>query len=360
MGAVEIQYLKNLDCAQKNPKYYSLKSSIISLFLFYAIQLQAQISDFEHIDFKKADSIAQSLHGEDLNNLSQLSYKLTSNLNTDVERFRAIYKWVCSNIKNDYGLYLRNNGQRQRFKDDSLKFADWNSTFRKKLFNKLRKKKRTICTGYAYLVKELATFANIECEMVQGYGRVSTTDIEKLTLPNHSWNAIKLEGKWYLCDPTWASGIPNPKTNRFTFQYNDGFFLPEPELFAVNHFPVEEKWWLFDGKYPTFTDFLAAPVLYGKAYEKLQVLEAPKAMHHNIKTLDSVEFKFQLKTLTNSAEIKLIIDSGVNQWKIKPTVVKINDKSLTIVHLFKKTGFYDVHLYIEEALVATYTVEVKH
>ena len=77
--------------------------------------INAQVSDFKHLDFTKADSIALSLKKEKLTNLPELSYKLTSNLDTDAERFRAIYRWVCANIANDYGLYLKNNRKRQRF-----------------------------------------------------------------------------------------------------------------------------------------------------------------------------------------------------------------------------------------------------
>ena len=337
------------------------KTALLLVLLFLSLcELNAQISDFEHINFKKADSIALSLKGENLTNLPELSYKLTSNLKTDAERFRAIYRWVCDNIANDYTLYLRNSRQRQRFKKDSLKLTAWNTKFRTKLFNRLRKRKQTICTGYAYLVKTLADFANIDCKIVQGYGRVSTTNIETLDLPNHSWNAVNLNNKWYLCDPTWASGIPSPKTNKFIFQYNDGFFLANPKLFAVNHFPVDKQWWLLDGSdIPSFDTFLSSPVLYGNAYKKLELHNAPQQMHHNIKPLDKVIFKYQLKDNTKTQNIKLGFDNGFSTWKNQPTSISINDKSLEVEHQFTQTGFYDVHLYIDDDLISTYTVEVK-
>ena len=337
------------------------KTLLLLLLLFLSLcRLNAQIADFDHIDFKKADSIALSLKGENLTNLPELSFKLTSTLNTDVEKFRAIYKWVCDNIANDYNLYLQNDRQRQRFKDDSLKLDAWNTKFRTKLFSRLLKKKRTICTGYAYLVKTLADFANLECEIVQGFGRVSTTNIETLDLPNHSWNAVKLNSKWYLCDPTWASGIPNPKTNRFYFHYNDGFFLANPKLFAVNHFPVDERWWLLDdNEIPTFDTFLKAPVLYGNAYKNLELHNAPQQMHHTIKPHQKVVFKYQLKNNTKPENVKLGFDNGFSTWKDQPTSISINDKSLELEHQFNQTGFYDVHLYIDDDLISTYTVDVK-
>ncbi len=359
-GRAQSRPLKPLNCARGDFNYSSLKSLQFILLLIIAYQSHAQISDFNHIDFKKADSVALAYKDEGLTNLPELSYKLTNNLSSDVERFRAIYRWVCNNIANDYSLYLKNKHKRHRFKDDSTKLKNWNNDFRKRLFKKLLKDKRTICTGYAYLVKELAKLVDLECEIVQGYGRVSTTDIENLDLPNHSWNAVKLDNKWYLCDPTWASGIPDPESNRFTFQYNDGFFLANPKLFAVNHFPVEEQWLLLDEDIPSFESFLASPIIYGKAYKSLTLHKAPKQMHQTIKKNEKVIFEYELQKRVTNDNIRLLIDNGFSSRKTKATSISINDMHLTLEHQFNNTGFYDVHLYIGDDLISTYTIEVKN
>jgi hypothetical protein len=337
-----------------------LKKVCYILPLFFIYQSYAQIADFDSINLKKADSIALSYIDEDLTNLPDLSYKLTRYLDTDIERFRSIYRWVCATIKNDYALYLKNKYKRNRFKDDSIKLKTWNTEFRKKLFKKLLNKKRTICTGYAYLVKELAAFANLDCEIVQGYGRVSTTNVENLSLPNHSWNAIKLNNKWYLCDATWASGIPNPETNKFTFQYNDGFFLTNPQLFAVNHFPVDTKWRLLKEDTLNFKTFLEAPIIYGKAYKNLEAHETPQRLHHNLKPTEKLVFKYKLKpsVAIENEKFYFLIDNGSSLTKIKPTSILINKALLTIEQRFIKPGFYDVHFYIGEDLISTYTVNV--
>ena len=336
-----------------------MKILLYILLFIIASQSHAQISDFNRVNFKKADSIALACKNENLTNLPQLSYKLTENLSTDVERFRAIYKWVCNNIANDYNLYLKNKRKRERFKNDSTKLRAWNDNFRKTLFRKLLKDQRTICTGYAYVVTELAKLADLECEIVQGYGRVSTTDIENLTLPNHSWNAVKLNSKWYLCDPTWASGIPDPETNQFTSNYNVGFFLTNPKLFAINHFPIEEKWRLLKERAPKLDVFLASPIIYGKAYKNLDLHIAPKKMHQTIKKHQKVTFEYQLQETLKEKDIHFLIDSGIHSKKTNPTIILINNKSLIIEHQFNSIGFFDVHLYIKDDLISTYTVEVK-
>lgn len=328
------------------------------LLFIVAFQCYAQRSDFDHINFNKADSIAWSCKNEGLDNLPLLTHKLTSTLETDVERFRAIYKWVCTNIANDYDLYSRNKRKRIKYKNDSLKLKQWNDRFKTVIFNKLLKKNRTICTGYAYLVKELSKLANLECEIVHGYGRTSMTTIENTDPPNHSWNVIKLNGKWYLCDPTWASGIPNPKTNIFSFQYNDGYFLAQPELFAINHFPIESKWSLTDSTM-SFDAFLDTPILYGNAYINLKFHYAPENFDNNIKTSQIIQFQYELLKTVKLEDVHLKIDNGSQTSHVKPKGISLENHSLSFVHRFEYSGFYDVHLYINDALISTYTFNVK-
>lgn len=331
------------------------------LFLFiFVFQSHAQISDFDTIDFKKADRMALEYKNERLDNLPELAYKLTSSLTTDVERFRAIFTWVCSNIANDYGMYSKNMRKRQRFKNDSVRLENWNTQFRKATLKKLLKNNRTICTGYAYLLKELANLANIECEMVHGFAKTSTINIETLDAPNHSWNAVKLNNKWYLCDPTWASGIPNPSTLQFEFQYNDGFFLANPELFAINHFPVYEKWLFLDvDNKSTFKTFIESPIVYGQAYANLNNHIEPKKMHNTIQKNEVVTFKYQLIKPVNTEDISLLIDSGSNSKKVHPELISTKNQFLTVEYKFEHRGFYDVHFFIGTDLISTYTFKVK-
>ncbi|WP_411767342.1 hypothetical protein [Winogradskyella sp. A3E31] len=330
------------------------------IFSFVIIfQSHAQISDFEHVDFSKADSIAIANKNESLRNLPELTYKLTADLDSDVEKFRSLFKWICTNLSNDYGLYVRNKRKRFRFKDDSLKLESWNTEFKKIIFKKMVNKKKTICTGYAYLLKELSDLAGLKCEIVHGFGKTSTTPIDEDTTPNHSWNVIELNGKWYLADPTWASGIPNPETNRFEFYFNEGYFLASPELFSINHFPLEQRWALLNEKSPDFQDFLDAPILYGSAYRHLTGIASPKKMHNEISKNENVIFNYQLLTAINEDQVKLMIDSGSNNREFKPKTLTIDEDQLTIAHRFEHTGFYDVHLLIDNKLVSTYTVKVN-
>jgi transglutaminase/protease-like cytokinesis protein 3 len=215
--------------------------SILLIFTF-VWQINAQRSDFKNINFKKADNIAMSLQGEALNNLPLLAYKLTYKLDTDVERFRAIYFWVCHNIENDYDLMQKNKRKRRKFRDHPKQLETWNKTFKKEVFQKLLNNKKTLCSGYAYLIKVLASHAGLTSEIVKGYGKISAT-FKSIKTPNHAWNSVKLDGKWYVCDATWASGFIT-EALLFEFNYNDAYFLMEPQEFAKSHQPLDVKWLL--------------------------------------------------------------------------------------------------------------------
>lgn len=329
------------------------------LALLFACQTHAQRADFNHIDFKTADSIALVYKGSDLKNLPELAHHLTSNLDTDVERFRSIYMWVCTNVANDYRLYLKNKKKREKFEDDSLKLEAWNDNFKKKLFSKLRKRKKTICSGYAYLVSELSRLSNINCKMVNGFGRTSTTTIDNFNAPNHSWNAVKLNDKWYLCDPTWASGIVHPFNYGFKFNYNNGLFLTNPEFFAMTHYPIESEWMLLDREIPSFQSFLDNPILYGKAYKHLTAHHSPTALNNTIKKNETVNFKYELLEPIDKNEISFIIDNGFDTITVKPTSAVMKDQSLTLKYVFNKTGYFDTHVLIGDDLIVSYTFKVE-
>lgn len=219
---------------------------IISFFLI--LNVQGQQSDFSEIDFSKADGIAQDHKGEELLNLPLLVHNLTSQLTTDAERFRAIYYWVCHNIEGNQFLIFKNNHKRKKLRNDSLALYNWNRAFKKEIFERLVKDKETLCTGYAYLIKEMANRAGIACEIVHGLGTIKKTPSGYPKGANHSWNAVKLDGKWYVCDPTWSAGYTNMPTMEFVFDYDDSYFLMEPKLFLKNHTPQDEQWSLL-GKY---------------------------------------------------------------------------------------------------------------
>ena len=187
--------------------------------------VRAQIVDFSFVDFKKADSIAELYPLHSLKDLKILSDKLTRPLTSDLEKFRAIFKWVCINIDNDFELYMENKKKREKLEGDELK--SWEKKFSARAFTILVQGHRTVCTGYAYLVKELAFHAGLTCKIVDGYGRNVQANIGGLGTANHSWNAVRLSGRFcgVVCCPLYPAQFLYRQSERTRSQDQ---FWPRP------------------------------------------------------------------------------------------------------------------------------------
>ena len=332
-----------------------MKTIRLLILLLFINTGYAQVSDFKTIDFTMAENTAKLYEGRDLDNLALLAHQLTYKLSTDIEKFRSIYTWVCHNIKGDSKQDNVVAAKIREFKNDSIGYLKWNNKYKKIAFKKLLNQKKTMCTGYAYLIKELCYLANIECEIINGYGRTTETNTSELELTNHSWNAVKLNNKWYLCDPTWSSGYLSEET-RFVKDYNDGYFLTDPILFAKNHYPLEKKWLLDETLINT--EFVASPLVYAEAFKHQIIPMTPDKMDVTIKKNSEVNFSFKALKGASTEAISLIQFSGFKERPFKIYDLKSEDNLIQFKYLFKHKGSYDVHLKINDDIVATYVINV--
>lgn len=102
----------------------------------------AQISDFKTTDFTVADNTAKLNYGHELDNLPILAHKLTHKLDSDVEKFRAIYLWVCENISVDSNQGNKVLNKRRKLKSDSIAYKSWNDNYLNNSFKRLKKQKK--------------------------------------------------------------------------------------------------------------------------------------------------------------------------------------------------------------------------
>ncbi|WP_452232582.1 transglutaminase domain-containing protein [Lacinutrix sp. MEBiC02595] len=333
-----------------------MKNILFYIAIFFLQSAIAQVSDFKDIDFTIADNTARLHEGKGLENLPLLAYHLTYKLPTDVEKFRAIYTWVCTNIKGDARQDSKVTKQRKKLKNDSAAYLKWNNIYRKTAFKKLLKNKKTMCTGYAYLIKELCFLANIESVIINGYGRSTEANIFNLELENHSWNAIKLNNKWYLSDATWSSGYMM-NYSRFVQDYNDGYFLTDPVLFAKNHYPTEKKW-LLDATLIA-SEFTASPLVYGETFTHKIIPMLPKEMQIYSEVNEEIMFRFKTLKAMDTNKIALIQYAGMLEKAFPIYDLKNENGYLIFTTQFKQKGDYDVHLKMEDDIVATYTIKVS-
>jgi hypothetical protein len=330
---------------------------VIFICIISFAHLQAQTADLKNIDFKRADSIAALYPNHSLRDLRSLADKLTTPLSTDTEKFRAIYKWVCNNIDNDYVLYQKNKRNREKLKHPE-ELKEWNKNFRVRLFKTLLESHRTVCTGYAYLIKELAFHAGLEAVIIDGYGRTSQSNIRGEGIANHSWNAVQLGRNWYLCDATWSSGAVNAALSKFVRDFNDCYFLADPDLFVRNHYPLDSFWMLLSEK-PTLQEFLNRPLIYVSIYDyKIDQL-FPETFDLIAVKGKTVSFQFSKKSDKTIQKVELHIKGPAATDFFFPPLYQNAVGLYCIDHCFTARGIHIVHVLLDNNFVFTYTVNVR-
>ncbi|EDL21049.1 kyphoscoliosis peptidase, isoform CRA_a, partial [Mus musculus] len=175
--------------------------------------------------FEKLDASASQVTVK--SGLNELVSDLLQEAHSDLERVRAIWIWICHHI--EYDVEAAQEKDRQAFKPTDI----------------LRTQK-TNCDGYAGLFERMCRVAGVQCVTVPGYskGFGYQTGQSFSGEFDHAWNAVYLEGRWHLVDSTWGSGLVDTTTSKFTFLYNEFYFLTHPALFIEDHFPDNKNWQL--------------------------------------------------------------------------------------------------------------------
>lgn len=186
-----------------------------------------------------------------------LSRLLTCSYTTELEKVRSIFLWITDNIS--YNTIRYQSRIRNSRDDDAEAEYDADSIF-KSLDERVAiitlKRGFALCDGYARLFKSLCDFAGIKSEVITGYARTNMGSNQFMC--NHKWNAVMIDGKWYLLDATWASGYLNFSGTNFIRDYNAGYFLTPPKYFIQDHYPDDIKWTLLDSP-PTLSEFNRSP-----------------------------------------------------------------------------------------------------
>jgi len=144
-----------------------------------------------------------------------------------------------------------------------------------------------VCAGYATLLAALGEAAGIEIVVVVGDSR---DDQGLFDGRGHAWNAVNLDGSWFLIDATWDAGHVNDGEG-FTKDYGTDYFLTPPEAFVTSHMPDDPRWQLLDAPISP-GDFLRVPHLR-PAFSALDLeLREPARARHSLKAGESLTLRF--------------------------------------------------------------------
>ncbi|MBN3325545.1 KY peptidase, partial [Atractosteus spatula] len=177
--------------------------------------------------FKQLDAYSSKVKAK--SNVEVLVQEVVKQAHSELEKVRAIWMWVTHNIEYDVEGF-HNPGLRCGAAEEVLRTG------------------KGVCGGYASLFQKMCSLAGIKCVEVSGYskGYGYQQGMHFTGQSDHAWNAVVLEEKWHLLDSTWGAGKCNDDCSKFTFQYDEFYFLTHPALFVGNHFPLERKWQLLE------------------------------------------------------------------------------------------------------------------
>lgn len=147
----------------------------------------------------------------------------------------SVFKWVTSNIRYDQKMVP----------EDGL------YTSKIKLVQDALKTGKGVCEHYAELFHGLMQYLGYESIVIGGYVRQNEVINSEF---GHVWNAVKVDDKWYLFDPTWASGYT--ENGKFYVSYTEEWYKATPQDFIKTHMPFDPLWQLLDRPY-SHADFIS-------------------------------------------------------------------------------------------------------
>jgi len=220
----------------------------------------------------------------------KLAEYLTKNDSSDAQKVLNIYTWITHNIKYDLKAVKKGKGKYYVAK-------------------KTLRKRKGVCNQYAGLFKTLCDAAGISSREIIGYSKgIGYHENHLYYEADHSWNGVRIDGFWYLVDPTWGSGDVIPKEQKldkwfykvfkkpylekklkFVKKPKLEYFFANPEMLITNHLPVDPNWQMV--KYPV--SLLKFENKDWKKYDCLPDTIFNKMMESNDykKVLDLYEFK---------------------------------------------------------------------
>jgi transglutaminase-like putative cysteine protease len=268
-------------------------------------------------NYKKIDSLAhtQKYHGD----LIQLTRDLTNGYDNQLYKVRAIFAWVTDNIAYDYKHYSK-PGKSPECKDGQncdLLYRNWEQAYLKKVL----KKKKAVCSGYSILFKKMCDYADIKCEVVEGYSKTHYYQVGNAGAVNHAWNAVYIDSSWHFLDATWAAGACNEdeegKPYNFIKGYDNYYWFTPVHYFGRDHYPKNAQWVLEDNY--TKEVYANSPYYSQGVIQNISLI-TPERDIIKVSKGDTIHFKFKYYAPIQQLQV------NTNVWR-NLSVVKKDEHS---------------------------------
>ena len=277
------------------------------------------------------DDIVSSLPKREDTTLKEFKKSIfikTQNL-SEKEKAFVLFKWVGQNI--DYDV----KGLRSGKNIDCSKEGVFKSG-------------KTVCSGYSNLYCDIALYLDLNVVCIPCYAKGSGyIPGEKITASstNHEYNAINLDGKWYPIDATWGSGYS--MCGVYVREFNEFYFLADPELLIKTHFPSDEKWQLTKKVYK-LSEFEKWPKVFSEFYQFGFQSFYPEEGYLELNDANSTKFILYGENMKNKDVICSIysLDNNNKETKVneKLSLITSYDDKIEVNCSFNEKGIYLIYL----------------
>ena len=170
-------------------------------------------------DYSKVDSHSGSVP-QNMRTAPEIARYLTKDLASPTDKVRAIYYWMAHSIR--YDVSKMNS----------------NSTYTdpQELVDQVLKTRKGLCAHYSALFDACCHSVGIQSYNIEGYTRQNG----KVINIAHAWNAVKIDGRFYNIDVTWAAGYITG--SKYLHKFTDEFFMIPPVEFIKTHMPFDPVW----------------------------------------------------------------------------------------------------------------------
>ena len=240
-----------------------MKATFILLLSVFTTTSWSQKSvDFSHVDWKVLSVEAAAP--------DTLARWLTSPYKTELEKTRAIFRWITENIS--YKLKGPHKGPFKPLKylaDDGADTSITLKTLNERVAGIVLTRRLAVCDGYSRLFKTLCDYAGLKSEIITGFARSGFERGANRFKSNHKWNAVMIDSAWHLLDVTWATGYSTSGADDFIKQFNEYYFLTSPKDFIKDHYP-EDIFWSLLAEPVTPKEFDVSPLKY-HVFQKFKI-----------------------------------------------------------------------------------------
>lgn len=295
--------------------------------LFCSITIQSQ-------DFKHIDTIVSSY--PNFKKVEDLASKIATDFTSDENKAKAAFYWLTQNIRYNIRLFYSPVKRTYNYSYSSLEEKQQKlQALKDRTVSKAFITKSGVCEEYAQSFKKICDILGLEAEVIKGYVRNSAQEIGKpKNLPDHAWNAVKLNNKWILLDATWAAGYEYNR--RWVKDFNSYYYDISGNKIFKTHFPFDDVWVLRFGRMH-LSEFYNQPI-YGVSFlaSKTSLL-SPKTGIIPVNTAKEIVLKF--KNLNTSSLIHYRFKG--QRFSLKPSIYTVGDiTTLTIKNAKKNSYLY--------------------